>query len=173
MGSRTSSRKDDIPNGISLLISILVRYPEIGTINFNPRNHTLKFIFLMTKVLPDSDFLRFKEKMLMSLETLGYLENRRAGIINLERSVFEGITQFEIIRDVDSLTREEISLIIQLFRQEFPDNLVADYNDNLIEEDLQMQEELIENMLEDLRVTSNDKNFIAFREEGRVLVFNK
>jgi len=162
-----------MPNGISLLISILVRYPEIGTINFNPRNHTLKFIFLLTKVLSDADFLRFKEKVILSLETLGYLENRRADTINLEKSVFEGITQIEVIRDVDSLTREEISLIIQLFRQEFPHNLVTDHNDNLLEEDLQVQEELIENMLEDLRIAGNEKNFIAFREEGRVLVFNK
>ena len=162
-----------MPNGISLLISILVRYPEIGTINFNPRNHTLKFIFLITEVLPDPEFAKFKAKVILSLETLCYLENRPAATVNLAKSVFEGITQIEVIRDVTSLTREEISLIIQLFRQEFPRNLVSDQNDNLLEEDLQVQEELIENMLEDLRVASNDKNFIAFREEGRVLVFNK
>ncbi len=173
MNNRFARDKDKMPNGISLLISILVRYPEIGTINFNPRAHTLKFTFLLTENPAPAAFQRFAANVTLSLEVMGQMENKPVQTIALERNDFADITQIELTRDVDTLTQEEISLIIQLFRQEFTDALVTDYNDSLLEEDLAVQEELIDNMLEDLRGTKNDKNFYAFREEGRVMVFNK
>ena len=64
-------------------------------------------------------------------------------------------------------------MVIELVHMNFNQNLVSEKNDSLMEEDLLMQEELIEHMLENLKISSPEKNLIAFREEGRVLVFNK
>jgi hypothetical protein len=43
----------------------------------------------------------------------------------------------------------------------------------MVEEDLLVQEEIIDEMLQDVKDCRQDKNIVAFREEGRVVVFNK
>jgi len=76
-------------------------------------------------------------------------------------------------RDLDTLAQEEINLIVELFRQYFNKNLVTEDHEHLIEEDLLAQEEMIDNMLESIKDSTEDKYLFAFREEGKVLVFNK
>ena len=76
-------------------------------------------------------------------------------------------------RDVASLSQEELALVIGLMKDTLGDRLVVDHNDGSPDEDLSMQEELIQEMLEDIKEDKLEKNLIAFREEGRVLVFNK
>ena len=58
-------------------------------------------------------------------------------------------------------------------QQHFSDYLLADDNESFLEEDLELQEEMIGHMLENIKGTTIGKKLIAFREEGRVLVFNK
>jgi hypothetical protein len=78
-----------------------------------------------------------------------------------------------IIRDVGSLSRGEIALIIALLREKVIDLLVSDQSEFLVEEDLLIQEELIENMLENMKREYDSHSLIGIREDGRVLVFNK
>jgi hypothetical protein len=72
------------------------------------------------------------------------------------------------------MSRGEIGLTIKLLRDRFTDRLVADRNDAMLEEDLLLQEEVIEDMLENMRKKDNDDHsLIGIREDGRVFVFNK
>jgi len=158
---------------VGLLISILVRYPELGTINYEPHHKTLKFTFLLTKLLTEREFSHWERMLTLSLDTYWYIQKRRARVFETHRSAFGKITVLEIVRDIDTLTREEISLVIELVRAEFGQLLVIDAEESLLEEDMVLQEELIQQMLEDFKLSRQDKNLIAFREEGRVLVFNK
>lgn len=168
-----SKPQEEVSDSIGLLISILVRYPEVGTINFDPINQQLKFTFIFSRVLEEAELVNFKRTVVESIETYNKLEGRTTAVIETSSSLCENFTMFEVTRDVASLTQEEISLVIELVHLNFNGNLVSEKNDSLMEEDLQMQEELIEHMLENLKISSPEKNLIAFREEGRVLVFNK
>jgi Zn-dependent oligopeptidase len=84
----------------------------------------------------------------------------------------EKCTFIEIHRDVDTITREEISLLIQLLSEEFAAALIVDSRDN-DQEEQEVQEELIGHMLEHFRVINQHNKLFAYREDGRVLVFNK
>ena len=88
-------------------------------------------------------------------------------------SLGDHLTMVEIRRDVSTLTQEEISLVIALMRMEFRQQLVVDPGDSLYEDELALQDEMIEQMLEDLRESRSDRRLVAFREEGRVMVFNQ
>jgi len=79
----------------------------------------------------------------------------------------------KIVRDVKTLSKGEIALIITLLRDNFKNRLVTDHNDSMLEEDLLVQEELIEDMLENLKKGQANHKLIGIREDGRVLVFNK
>ena len=159
---------------VSLLISILVRYPEVGSLHYDPLTQELRFTFLLTRALSEGETAALRERVVASLEALGHLEGRTMLECHLENSSLgDHLTMVEIRRDVSTLTQEEISLVIALMRMEFRQQLVVDPGDSLYEDELALQDEMIEQMLEDLRDSRSDRRLVAFREEGRVLVFNQ
>jgi hypothetical protein len=163
----------EVSDTIGLLISILVRYPEVGTINYEPQDQVLRFTFMLSQPLAGEAIQQFEKKFRKSLEVYNYLEDREARVINLKYTPYDQLTALEVQRDVTTLSRDEIDLIIALVREEFGSSLVAENNDNIMEEELLLQEELIDRMLESVRGTVPERQLIAFREEGRVMVFNK
>lgn len=163
----------EVSDSIGLLISILVRFPEVGTINYEPRDQVLRFTFMLAQPLAKGAIRQFEEKFRKSLEIYNFLEDRVPKVINLKYTPYDQLMALEVQRDVTSLSRNEIGLIIALVREAFEARLVSENNDNLMEEELLLQEELIDHMLESVRGTVPQRQLIAFREEGRVMVFNK
>lgn len=88
---------------------------------------------------------------------------------------FDSVSIVEISRDVATLTQEEISLIIELARAALGPDLITEGagEEGEFEEELVYQDEMIATMLDDLRESVQQRKLIGFREEGRVLVFNK
>lgn len=165
--------KGDVTNSVSLLISILIRYPEVAKINFDPDKQILRFTFLYSRALSDTEINDLREKIISSIEVYNQLENKNPQVVILDYKVADNITMIEIQRDVDTLVQEEISLMVELFQQYVKNNLVTEEQEQLVDEILIEQEELIEHMLESVKTKSENKRLYAFREEGRVLVFNK
>ncbi|MGB9660549.1 MAG: hypothetical protein ACPL5F_00840 [Moorellaceae bacterium] len=163
----------ELSDSVGLLISILVRYPEVGTINYEPGSRVLKFSFMLAASLKGKDLQEFAHRFTKSLSTYNLLENRIPRVISLNYNCFQQLTVLEVQRDVETLSQGEIGLIMALVRQEFNEALVAEPNENIQEEELLVQEEIIDHMLESLKGEVPQKKLIAFREEGRVLVFNK
>ena len=173
LGFRYKGNRDNVTDSVGLLISILVRYPEVATINFDPENHLLKFTFIYLQVLGNNELENIKEKLMDSIEVYNLLEGKETRLVALDHQICGNLTLLEVQRDVDTLVQEEITLIVELFHQHLNTNLVREDNEQLIEEDLLAQEEMIEHMLESIKGSTQDKFLFAFREEGRVLVFNK
>jgi hypothetical protein len=165
--------REDVTDSVGLLISILVRYPEVATINFDPGRQVLKFTFIASRVLNHRELAVVKKRLLDSIEVFSMLEGKQTRVSLISHQICDHLTMIEVQRDVETLVQEEIALIVQLLRQLLDDNLVTEANDSLFEEDLLIQEEIIEHMLDSMRVTAEDKHLFAFREDGRVLVFNK
>lgn len=165
--------KEDVTSSVSLLISILIRHPEVAKINFDPDRQVLRFTFIYLGSLESTEISGLRDKILSSIEIYNTLEGKDPQVVYLEFEQSEGFTMIEIQRDVDTLVQEEIALMVELFRQYINSNLVTEESEHLIDEDLVVQEELIEHMLESVKAKSESKRLYAFREEGRVLVFNK
>jgi len=164
---------EQISDGVNLLISILVRYPEIGTVTFDPKIHCLKLNFILSGMPPESDFNKIKKLLLDSITLYHILENLEKSNTDIFLNAYDQFAMLTIVRDVHTLSKGEITLIIALLRENLKDFLVTDPNDTLPEEDLLIQEEVIENMLENMKRTHADHSIIGIREDGRVLVFNK
>lgn len=168
-------RQDDeqVSDGVNLLISILVRYPEIGTISFDPDNESLKLTFMLSGIPSSDEFAAVKQLILNSAAAYYELEGLRVRITDFQMTTYEQVAMFNVIRDVATLSKSEIAIIITLLRDKFKERLVADHNDSMLEEDLLVQEELIDNMLENIKQQHAAHGLIGIREDGRVLVFNK
>lgn len=163
-----------VSDGANLIISMLVRYPEIGTINFNPEVNSLKLTFMISGIPTAGDFESSKSLIVNSIAAYHMLQGIANIKVDIELSSYEQVAMLTFIRDVQTLSRGEINLVIKLLRELFGDRLVADHNDAMMEEDLLFQDEVIEDMLESMRKQYNDHHsLIGIREDGRVFVFNK
>jgi hypothetical protein len=168
-------RQDDerVSDGVNLLISILVRYPEIGTINYDAENHRLKLTFMLSEIPTGNNFNRIKTTLEKSISAYHMLEGTKEAVADIRLSSCERVAMLTILRDVSTLSKGEIALVITLLRENFKDKLIADVNDAMPEEDLLVQEEVIDSMLENIKKQHSGKGLIGIREDGRVLVFNK
>lgn len=173
MGLNYKSGREELTDSVGLLISILVRYPEVSTINFDPGKQLLKFTFIYSQVLGDNELVSLKAKLSDSIEAYNLLEGKETLLTAISHNVYDNLTMIEVQRDVQSLAQEEITLIVELFRQYLNSKLVTEENDRFFEEDIIAQEEMIEHMLQCIKGSVENKYLFAFREEGRVLVFNK
>lgn len=162
-----------ISDGVNLLISILVRYPEIGTINYDAETGNIRLAFMLRAILADSVYQRLEKTMSGSIAAYHMLENTSAAVSAFEMNSCDRMAMLTIVRDVATLTKGEIALIIALLRDQLKDLLVADENDAMQEEDLLVQEEVIDSMLANVRENRYSSGLIGIREDGRVLVFNK
>ncbi|GBF32700.1 hypothetical protein DCCM_0896 [Desulfocucumis palustris] len=165
--------REDVTDSVGLLISILVRYPEVATIKYDPGEHVLKFTFIAAGVVETEKLDSIKDNLINSIEVFNILEGKEVRVTKINCQTCHNLTMVEVQRDVDTLVQEEIALIVELIHQLMENDLVMEGNDALFEEDLIIQEEIIEHMLESVKGTAGDKDLFAFREEGRVLVFNK
>lgn len=166
--------KDRASRSAGLLISILTRYPELASVRFETRTRALRFTFLVSGHLDRASMHRVRERVTTSLEALCALEGKLPQAFWIGRSTYGHLTAFEIVRDLNTLSQEEISLLIELVKDEFHGTLVRDdvaYPSP--DDELAEQEEIIGEMLEDLKGSRQDRNLIAVREEGRVFVYNK
>ncbi|MGE5529238.1 MAG: hypothetical protein ACM3X6_08870 [Patescibacteria group bacterium] len=160
-------------NSMNLIVSLLVRYPGIATISLDPVQKFLQFTFVVKRSLTLPEFERFSGTVTESLQAHAELNGRAPRLLDLRLSKFDDLSFLEIKRDIDSLQPEEIALLTTLIDQEFGGELVQDQEETLEEEDQAIQEEMIEHMLEDLKDSRQEKKLIGFREEGRVMVFNR
>ena len=156
---------------MSLLISMLVRYPEISSICCEPDTKEIKFTFLLNDNKSNID--EFSKLTNKCLDTLFYLEKGKAmNPFNVKYSTCGKLTVLDIYRKVDNLTAQELNLIISLTQEYFKDSLVVEMEE-LTQEDQLFQEDLISTMLDNLDQELTTRKLFAFREEGRVMVFNK
>ncbi|MBM7854478.1 hypothetical protein JOC37_000851 [Desulfohalotomaculum tongense] len=164
---------EDVTETVNLLTSILVRYPEISTINFNPEKKTLKLNFIFADVLEESELKSLQEFIRDSIEAYNMLERKKANILKISSQIIESLTIIQIERDIDTLVQGEIALIIQSLHQAGKTNIITENPETFYEDDLKFQEEMIEAMLENVKSCNKGKPLFAFRADGRVLVFNK
>ncbi|MDR3599436.1 MAG: hypothetical protein P4L49_02955 [Desulfosporosinus sp.] len=156
-----------IQDGVGLITSILLRYPEVGAVHYWREQHALKFTFMIEQHQEASSF---QEVLKPALEFFHQLERQSMRVFDIASRSEETICVITVTRDVDSMTQREVGLIVELLKRKYKKKLI--YDDIILPEDEQIfQEELISRMLSSIQTHDSDKNVVALREEGRVLVF--
>ena len=170
---RLESNNEEISDGVNLLISLLIRYPEIATIKFDPQNSCLILKFMLSSLPSELEFSTIKDLLINSIIAYNRLESFPLKTSEVELHTHIQVAMITIIRDVYTLSKNEITLIITLLEDNFKKFLVIDSSDSQQEEDLLIQEEVIENMLDNIKSHQHLHGLLGIRESGRVLVFNK
>jgi len=164
---------EQVADGVNLLISILIRYPEITTISFDPETHTLKQTFMLSGIPLEKEFLKVRKIILDSIAVYHCIEGITDKNVDIHLSTYENVAMLHIIRDIRTLTKGEIALTISLLKEQFRSSLIVDDGETMLDEELVLQEELIDNMLNNATRSCSGRRLVGIREDGRVIVFNK
>lgn len=163
----------EVTDSVGLLITILVRYPEIAKINYEPEKQHIKMSFLIKNDINKELITKFTSDLKESIITFNYLQQINNIDVEINCDINEEYITIELYRDIDTLTASEINLIAHLFQTEFNRSIIADSNELFYEDELVWQEELITDMLENLKGSLPIKKLLAFRDDGKVRVFDK
>ena len=168
-------RKKPNMDGINLLVSILVCYPEIGTISFEPEEDALHFSFALQEVPPRQVYEDVGELIRESILTYHSIEGFENGRIEIYLEGQGHTAFFHVVRDIRTISQGEISMISTIMRERFGETLIVDPDSRPddFEFDLAAHENAIDHMIGTLKVARVTNRMIGIREEGRVLVFNK
>ncbi len=162
-------------DGINLLVSILVCYPEIGTISFEPREEALHFSFALQEVPPRQVYEDAGELIRESILTYHSIEGFSDARIEIYLEGQGHTAFFHVIRDIRTISQGEISMISSIMRERFAQMLIVDPDSrpDELEFDMAAHEHAIDHMIGTLKITRVTNRMVGIREEGRVLVFNK
>lgn len=156
-----------VQDGVGLLSSILLRYAEVGSVHYWREQHALKFTFMIRQ---HQEVSSLQEILKPALEFFHQLEGQSMRVFDLACRSEENVCVITVTRDVDSMTQREVGLIVELIKGKYKKQLL--YDELYLPEDEQIfQEEMITHMLYSIHSADLDKNVVALREEGRVLVF--
>lgn len=166
---------EGVSESAGLLISILMRYPEICTISYNPDDNIMSLSFSFAERIPEEKLQKGSDRLYDCLQTYSLLEGKHPPKFTVHWTILDETTLLKVEYDVDSVSKGEIALIISFLHEEFGDCLMRDWDagEPASEDDLLLQDEFISYMLEKFKGAVPRKKLIAFREEGKVHVFKK
>lgn len=172
-------RRKHKPNmdGVNLLMTLLLCYPEIGTVTFDPaRGETLQMAFALKRLPDDEENKKFGQFLTESINTYHSLLGLPEGRLSITVEGNGKAAILSIKRDMATISRGEISLIAALVREKFPEELVTDpdMENNLPDEATRLaHEDNIDNILGSVRYGGISEMMVGYREAGRVMVYNK
>ena len=89
---KRESEKNTALNAMNLLVGILVRYPEIGTVRFDPASQCLQFSYTleagMLDVLPQSQ-INFQQDIMEGIKGYHLLNKIYSSVVEVEVEVAE------------------------------------------------------------------------------------
>lgn len=160
-------------DGVNLLVGIMIAYPEVGKVYYEPNDESLNIIFIIKDVVDDADFKKFKAELKESLSVYYKLEQLSQVEMKIEKEICGTFTFVQITRDVLTLSKGELNLLGELFKAHFKERLADEGKITVFDDDMVLQDEFIDNMLNNLSVNKMEVKLIGIREEGRVMIFNK
>ncbi len=159
---------------VNWLVSVLIHFPEIFALNFNVNKHRFKFSYMVNKELEEKYFFDFKEVLLENLNAYDDIFLKKPANSNAFKTIFNGLTLIEIVREIRTISLDEIHIVNSVMLNQFEQHLISEKSEKLNEfkDDLMRHEELIKHLTINYS-SSKQENIFAFRQEGKVFIFDK
>jgi len=159
-------------DAVGLIITLLVRYPEIATIVSHPQDGTLTLSFAIAAPLDRGVDRDVRESVSDHVRALLDLGREGPDVLDVVCESDAGMSFVRVTRDARSFSREELQLLVAVLAARFQGALVrnpAAEDDGL--EDDGSADELIDYAIDALRDPAQQRSLVGFREEKRVLVY--
>ena len=174
-----SPRSGEASDGVAFLTALLIRFPELGSATLGPRLGDIRLEFYLDREVDSQRFAEFVDKFRMSWDLFFDLTRT----VTSERKIVRVVdypseehtdTDVEIVRitrDLETMTLEELSLIVNLIRERFLPTLIAGEEVPVVE--AKYQEQVLLRSLDKVRTDPfSCGSLTGFRDEMRVLVYS-
>ncbi|GAC1303276.1 MAG: hypothetical protein NVSMB19_13130 [Vulcanimicrobiaceae bacterium] len=158
-------------DAVGLIITLLVRFPEIATIVSHPTDGTLTLSFAIASALDRATVATVRESVSDHVRALLACGREKPDALDVRCESDAGMSFVRITRDVRSLTREELLVLVAVLADRFGERLVKSPASDDVFEDDDAADEVVEYALEALRDPAQQRSLVGFREEKRVLVY--
>lgn len=169
-------RQNQVQMGVQLLGSLLVCYPEIAAITYDPRLDNLDLVFMVKMPLPEGRALDdFTALLRESVETYHDIESGCCIWCSVSWEQQGDTLLIHVVRNLVDLFRGELEVMADIMLDRFGEKLLVDKHtqDNLEPEFANMHSELLDQLLDqapDIRIR---ERMAAVRENDRVVVYNR
>ncbi len=159
-------------SGIGLLFSLLTRHNEICSATYTPEDSSLSMAYLVCRKIGQDELAALRNRLVYSIEAIWEILRMPSGSKHeLQVDELGEYTRLTVVRDISSLSSEEIALIVGIIEEFFETGLLRDNQDD--DYDGLPSDEAINNMIIDVKTSTGEKNIIGYRDEGRIVVFDK
>ena len=171
---RTQPREQVRP-GVQLLASMLICFPEIEAVSYDPHEGWLTMDFVIREHVSTEEIKEFTALLAESIETYHVIEDGLASAMNLAYECHENLTILHISWKMDELSQMEMSLIVHLMTERFGAKLCIDPHgaDALDSEFGFIQHETLERMLSAIHELPLRERLVGIRERDQVVVYNR
>ncbi len=173
---------EEMMDYITLFVSVLICFPEVGTIKYDREAKRIALTFILREAKKDKNGQSTDEVLdaiKKSLDGYHQFQNRQraAFFYEVKQNAYEDYTVLEVVRDVATVTRAEISFLVELYRLHFLERLLMENVDpNIIDEYGWYDENRQDVFFDKNKLAFSDeamgKQVLACRESGRVLVYS-
>lgn len=158
----------------NLLVALLLRYPEIGSVRVLPSSASITLSFWL-HAEPDPALMEeFRRRLAQSLHLLSRSEGgglRRQVHLDVKRQ--GTLSLLRVSRDLETLAAEEFAILLGMVRQYFGNLVVVEGDAVWTDADDEYDADLsIAYGLDQVRSARQGDALIGFRHEGRVLVYS-
>ena len=167
--------REQVRPGVQLLASVLVCFPEIEAVSYDPAPELLTMDFIVRAEIPSAELASFAAFLGESIETYHVIEDGLAGMMGFSYEHHGGITLLHLSRRMDELSEKELSLIAVLMRERFGEMLLIDtYDADAPDAEFRfLQHETLERMLVTVREIPLRDRLVGIREHDQVVVYNR
>lgn len=155
-------------DSLQLIAALLYCFPELAKVKLDVETNSVIIGFCVNTDPSEELLLQTKKTVVDGLTVYHILD--KDGDWNFDFYYHELVVY--IVRDIASLSRQEINLIVTLVRESLAKVLVADDNTDADEEVILTQADMIDRRLVFLRENKVRQNMQGVREDGRVMVFD-
>ena len=161
--------------GIRLLASVMVCFPEIATLQYEPKESMLKVTFAIKTVMRQDEFDKLALDLSESVSTYHALMGIQAESLQMSMDIQNDFSFLHVNRDLYSVTRGELALLSEFVADRFTDKLLIDTvgREHMDPEFLASQEDLLDQMLCNTHSLRLADRLVGIREDDRVVVYNK
>lgn len=172
---RARSKSEQARPGVQLLASVLVCFPAIEAVSYEPRAGLLTMDFVVRAPLSLAEVEDFAAFLGESIETYHVIEGSLASVMDFSYEQHDALTMLHLARRMDELSECELSLIVRLLTERFGETLLVDPHgaETLDAEFRMIQHETLERMLMAVRELPLRERLIGIRDRDQVVVYNR
>lgn len=160
---------------VNMIINLLMRSPEIFTVTYNLSASSYCLSYMVRAKINPEQFKLLRAQLDENLEAYRFFKKKEHDPITVHKKHYCGFTQLKTILAEDHLVSEEISLITRLIKEKFGKALISELRPEdveSLEEGPASWEEML-SLFSNRKANSSVKNLFAFRDSGKVYVFDR